>query len=93
MHMNEILHANVFFVIASIATVIFCIIVSLVLYHVLKIVQSVRKIVERIEAASEQVADDVAHARSMLYNGGIVARVLGFMTGTKKRTRRSRSED
>lgn len=91
--MNEILHANIFFVIASVATVIFSIIVTLVLYHVLKIVKSLRQIVERIEAASEQVADDMAHARELLYNGGMIARVVGFMAGKKKKARRSQSED
>jgi len=91
--MNEILHANVFFVIASVATVLFCIIISLILFHVLKLVKSVRRIVERIEEASEQVADDVAHAREMFYNGGMIARVMGFMAGTRRKTRRSRDDD
>ncbi len=91
--MNEILHANVFFVIASVATVLFCIITSLILFHVLKLVKSVRRIVERIEEASEQVADDVAHAREMFYNGGMIARVMGFMAGTRRKTRRSRNDD
>ncbi len=91
--MNEILHANVFFVIASIATVIFCIVTVLILFHVLKLVKSVRRIVERIEDASEQVADDMAHAREMFYNGGMIARVMGFMAGTRKRTRRTRNDD
>lgn len=93
MGMNEILHANIFFVIASIATVIFCIIISLILFHVLKLVKSIRRIVERIEAASEQVADDMAQARSLLYNGGMIARVMGFMAGKRGKTRRSRSDD
>jgi len=91
--MNEILHANVFFVITSITTVIFCIITTLILLHVLKLVKSVRRIIERIEEASEQVADDVAHAREMFYNGGMIARVMGFMAGTRRKTRRGRSED
>ncbi|MFT5831966.1 MAG: hypothetical protein ACI9SY_000344 [Candidatus Paceibacteria bacterium] len=91
--MNEILHANVFFVIASVATVIFCIVTSLILFHVLKLVKSVRRIVERIEEASEQVADDVAQARSFLYNGGMIARVMGFMAGARRSTRRSRDDD
>lgn len=91
--MNEILHANIFFVIASISTVIFSIIVCLVLFHVLKIVKSLRRIVERVEAASEQVADDVAHARELLYNGGVIARILGFLSGVKRQSRRSRSDD
>jgi uncharacterized protein HemY len=91
--MNEILHANVFFVIASIATVVFSIIVCLVLFHVLKLVKSIRRIVERIEQASEQVADDVAHARALLFNGGMIARVMGFMSGAYRKNRRSGDED
>jgi len=91
--MNEILHANVFFIIASIATLVFSVIVSLVLYQVLNMVKSLRRILDRIEAASEQVADDVAHARSLLYNGGMIARVMGFMAGARRQTRRSQDED
>ena len=91
--MNEILHANIFFIIASVATVIFSIITALILFHVLKLVKSVRRIVERIEGASEQVADDVAHARTLLFNGGMIARVMGFMAGTRHKTRRSRDDD
>jgi hypothetical protein len=91
--MNEILHANIFFVIASVATVIFSIVICLILFHVLKLVKSIRRIVERIEEASEQVADDVAHARSLLFNGGMIARVMGFMAGTKRKTRHSWTDE
>jgi hypothetical protein len=91
--MNEILHANIFFVIASVATVIFSIVICLILFHVLKLVKSIRHIVERIEEASEQVADDVAHARSLLFNGGMIARVMGFMAGTKRKTQHSRTDE
>ena len=91
--MNEILQANVFFVIASVATVLFTIIVCLILWQVLKLVKSLRRIMERIEEGSAQVAEDVAHVRSLLYNGGMIARVMGFMAGKKTKTKRSRSDD
>jgi len=91
--MNEILHANVFFVIASIATVLFAVIICLILYQVLKLVRTVRRIADRIELASEQVAGDMAEMRALFYNNGIIARVIGFMAGTKHRTRRSRDDD
>jgi hypothetical protein len=91
--MNEILHANVFFVIASVATVVFSIVICLILFQVLKLIKSIRRIVERIEEASAQVADDVAHARSLLFNGGMIARVMGFMAGAKRKTRRSRTDE
>jgi len=91
--MNEILHANVFFIIASVATVVFSIITALILFQVLKLVKSLRRIVERIEDASEQVAADMVQARAMLYNGGMIARVMGFMAGARRKTKRSRDDD
>lgn len=92
--MDEILHANIFFVIASTATVIFCILVSVILYHVLKIVRSLRKIIERIEAGSEAIAEDVAHVRELVASGGIVSRVMQFVMGARPRRtqRRTRAE-
>ena len=93
MEMNDILHANIFFVIASVATVVFCIVLTLVLYQLYKTVASARRVVERIEAASEQVADDLEHARELLYNGGMIARILAFMAGTKRKSRRRTSDD
>ena len=93
MEMNEILHANVFFIIASVATIIFCIIITMILFHILKLVKSVRRIVERIEDASEQVADDVAHVRTLFFNGGMIARVMTFMAGSRRKSRRSRDDD
>ena len=91
--MDEVLHANIFFVIASIATVIFCILTCIILYHIIKIVKTVRSILERIEAGSEKIAQDVAHVRSLVSNGGIVSRVISFMVGASGVGRRSRSKE
>jgi uncharacterized protein YacL len=77
--MNEILHANIFFIIASIATVIFCILTCIILYHVIKIVRSLRSIIERIESASEVVAEDVAHVRALIASNTLFSRLLNFM--------------
>lgn len=81
--MNEVLHANIFFVIASVATVIFCILISFALYQLIKILKSVRAIVDRIEAGSELIAEDVAHVRAFVKNGGLFSRFVSFMMGTK----------
>ena len=92
--MNEVLHANIFFVIASVATVVFCILVSFILYQVLKITRSVRAIMERLESASEMMAKDVAHVRELVASGGIFSRILKFFMGTpRKRRGRSRKKD
>lgn len=83
--MNEILHANIFFIIASVATIAFCILISLILYHVLKIVKSIRSIIERIEAGSEVIAGDVAHVRELIASGGLFSRALQFIIGATSR--------
>lgn len=88
--MSEVLHANIFFLIASIATVIFCIMTCVILYQVFKIVKLVRSILERVEAASEVVAEDVAHVRGLIANGGIVSRVLSFILGEQAKKRSTR---
>ena len=90
--MNEVLHANIFFIIASIATVVFCILISIILYHLLKIVRSIRSIVERIEAGSEVIAQDVAHVRELVASGGIIARIMQFVMGARPRRSRRRAE-
>jgi len=91
--MNEVLHANIFFLIASIATVIFSILACVILYQVIKIVKVIRSILERIEAGSEKIAQDIAHVRSLVSNGGVVSRVITFMVGAAGLGRRNRSKE
>lgn len=92
--MDEILHANIFFIIASVATVVFCIIVSLIFWQVLKIAKSLRKIIERIEAGSEQIAEDAAHMRQFVNQGGVFTKMVGMMMGAMAAgQRRSRRDD
>lgn len=79
--MNEVLHANIFFIIASIASVVFFIIVCFVLYQIFKIVKLLRSILERVESASETVAQDITDIRTSLKNGGLFSRILGFIIG------------
>lgn len=91
--MDEILHANIFFFIASVATVIFCILTCIILFQVIKITKAIRSILERIEAGSEKIAQDVAHVRSLVGNGGVVSRVISFMVGASGIGRRGRSRE
>ena len=92
--MNEILHANIFFIITSMATVIFSLIASLILWQIFKLVKSLRKIVERLEAGSEQMANDIAGARQFVVQGGIFTKMVGMMMGMMAREqRRDRDND
>ena len=91
--MEEVLHANIFFFIASVATIVFCILVCVAFYHVIKILKLIRTIMERIEAGSEVIAEDVSNVRSAIVNGGIIARIFQFVTGASGRRRRSRDDE
>jgi hypothetical protein len=77
--MNEILHANIFFVIASVGTVIFIIIVSLILWQIFKMVQTLRLIIERIERASDIISHDVMEFRSSVKTGFVGNLIKWFM--------------
>jgi hypothetical protein len=97
--MNEILQANIFFFIASVATVVFLILISVILYHVIKIVRSIRSIVEKIEVGSEVLADDVSNLRSQIINGGgFITRFItlfinsGVIGGQERSKRKSSSQ-
>lgn len=94
--MDEILHANIFFFIASAATIIFCILVSIALYQVIRILKILRSLMERIEAGSELIAEDVAQVRAFIKNGSLMSRIFGLIMGGgfgAKKRRRARSED
>ena len=92
--MNEILHANIFFLIASIATVCFCFLVCFILFQVIKIMQLVRSILERVEAGSEVLASDLAHIRLFFSEDGLLSRILGLFGGVKaSRRRRARKDE
>ncbi|MEZ4195259.1 MAG: hypothetical protein R3B53_02565 [Candidatus Paceibacterota bacterium] len=92
--MNEILHANIFFFIASIATVCFSILVCIALYHFIKAMKSVRAILTKLEEGSEVLAEDLAHVREMVANGaGIFTRIIGlFFGGTNPFAEQKRSK-
>lgn len=90
--MSEVLQANIFFLVASVATVIFCIVVTMILFQIYKIMKAVRFIVERINTASETMSEDVAHVRNLVATGGLVSTVMGLVFGTKKK-KRTKSED
>ncbi len=93
--MNEILHANIFFVIASVATVIFSILLCIILYQLYKVIRTLRRIIEKVEAGSEKISADFAQVRSAVENGGMVSKLFAFVVGaaTNRRSRRGHKED
>lgn len=81
--MNEVLHANIFFIIASVGVILFTLITALVLYHVLKVVKTVRRIVERVERGSEVLAEDIEDLRGNLNPTKLIGFIMSFIPGRK----------
>jgi hypothetical protein len=88
--MSEVLHANIFFIIASVATVVFSIFIGLILYQFYKIMLLIRGILVRFDSASEVVAEDVAHVRQLVASGGILSSLFGLAFATKKKRSRTK---
>lgn len=91
--MSEVLHANIFFIIASIGTVVFILLVSVALYQVVKILRSVRSIVERVESGSETIAEDVSQLRSYVVSGSLFSQLIGLFMGKAKRARSKQADN
>lgn len=93
--MNEIMQANIFFIIASVGVVLFTIITSFILYQVYKIVRTVRRIVDRIEAGSEVLVDEIEDLRARFNPSNMLAFIMNIipgMSGGGTRRQRSREE-
>lgn len=75
--MSEVLQANVFFFITGIAVIVFTFLLSIALYHVIRLLQSVRRIVDRFEAGSEAIAEDLEHLRVYITEQSFLSRFFG----------------
>ena len=81
--MTGVTYADIFFVISSIGTIIFTLLVGVILYQIIKILHVTRRLLERIDAGSEQLAEDLHHVRAVIAQGGILSRVVGFFLPTR----------
>jgi len=88
--MTEILHANIFFFIASFATIVFTVMACIAMYLAIKILASVRAILARIEAGSDMISEDIQAARDFMAGGGLISHLISFVTRAgMARTKRS----
>jgi len=88
---SEVLHANIFFVITSVAVVVFTAMLCVLLYQVIKIIKSVRRIVERVEQGSEVIAEDIEQLRSFVIEGSLLSQVISFFMSGRKVTSKRKS--
>ncbi len=92
--MSDIVQADIFFFIASIGIVVLTILVCLILYQVLKVVKSIRRILERIDEGSEVIAEDVSQLRAFVLEGSLVSQLIHFFVPRAgRRTKRAARKD
>jgi hypothetical protein len=92
--MSEILQANIFFIITSIAVLVFTLFVCVILYHVIKILQSIRKIVSKVEEGSDVIAEDISQLRTYVVEGSLISQIMSFFVGKpERRAPRRKSKD
>ena len=75
--MNDILHANIFFFITSVAVVVLALMWVVILFYVIAILREVRAIVERICKVSGDIEEDLQALRASVRHGGARVRSLG----------------
>jgi len=90
--MSEVLQANIFFFVTGIAVVIITTLSCVVLFHVIKVLKALRKIIDRIEEGTEIIAEDIQNVRAYFTEGGFLLRMLGNIMGSRsKEVRRKES--
>jgi nitrogen fixation/metabolism regulation signal transduction histidine kinase len=76
--MNDILHANIFFIITSVVVVVLAVFWAIILWYVIGIVREVRSIARRLSTASENIEKDFNDFRMQVRAGGDRVRSLGL---------------
>lgn len=84
--MSEVLHANVFFFITGIAVIVCSAIFCVALFHAIKVLKSIRRIVNRIDEGTEIIAEDMLHIREYFTQEGLIARLFATVIGMIHRT-------
>ena len=82
--MSEILHANIFFFITGIAVIICSALLCVALFHGIKALKTFRRIMDRIEAETESIAEDIGNVRAYFGGEGLLRRLISKLMGTSR---------
>lgn len=91
--MAEVLYTNIFFFITGIGVIVLTVFLSVALFHLIKILTSVRRIVERLEAGAETLIDDIEDLRTYVMEESFLARFFHAVVGKRKRARPPEPEE
>lgn len=94
--MADVLHADVFFFISSIATIIITVALSIALYYAIRILRDLKEVTEKIREASGELEKDFESLRASVKDEGlrvrtIVELVLAFVARQFRKPRAKRA--
>ena len=83
--MNTLVKADIFFFIASIATVVLTIILAILLIYGIKIAKRLKEITEMVKHESQNVVEDIAYVREQIKEqsdrfGSFLGSIVGLFT-------------
>ena len=82
--MTEVLHANIFFFITGIAVIVFTTLLCVALFHFIKVLKSLRRIMDRVDAGTEVIAEDMQNVRVYLTEDGLIPRIINTFMGNAR---------
>ncbi len=82
---NYLAQVNIFFIITTVAVVIFSIITAFILFQILKIITTIRRLMEKFEQGSEKIGQDLSNLRSLMLQGGLAVQLLKLFFSKKKK--------
>ncbi len=91
--MEDILQANIFFFITAIGVIVLTTLGCILLYQLIKIVRAIRRIVDRVDAGSEVIIEDIEHIRENLNPANLISYIMRFVPGAAPPRRRRRKND
>lgn len=82
--MSEVLQANIFFFITGIAVIIFTALLCVALFHLIRFIKTLQRILNRIEEGTEVIAEDMHSMRAYFTEGGFIKRLMSTLIGTSR---------
>lgn len=90
--MNEVLHANIFFFVTGIAVIVCTALLCVLLVHGIKVLKSLRRIIDRIDEGTEVIAEDMQVVRAYFREDGLLRRLFIKLIGSTARSEKQSKE-
>ncbi|MEK7201431.1 MAG: hypothetical protein AAB737_02245 [Patescibacteria group bacterium] len=89
--MDNFLKMDIFFVVATLATTVLSVLLTMVLLRVLGILKKIDEVTALVRGEGEQLREDIQNVREHVHKEGLrIGHLFGFLSGMKKRKTRTK---